>query len=81
MTASTRLSRIGIVSLSIALGLSLYLYHGHAQVVLPAQAVRPGAAWSRPTGHYGLLRTIETAWGLPLLGRSARAAPITGVWR
>jgi hypothetical protein len=44
-------------------------------------AVRPGAVWSRPTGHYGLLRTIEAAWGLPLLGASARAAPITGIWR
>jgi phosphatidylinositol-3-phosphatase len=43
-------------------------------------AVRPGATWSRATGHYGLLRTIETAWGLPLLGRSARATPITGIW-
>ena len=53
----------------------------HVAALALGTAVRPGAAWSRPTGHYGLLRTIETAWGLPLLGRSARAAPITGVWR
>jgi hypothetical protein len=33
------------------------------------------------TGHYGILRTIEQAWGLPLLGRSAHVAPITGIWR
>jgi hypothetical protein len=33
------------------------------------------------TGHYGLLRTIEQAWGLPLLGRSAATTPITGIWR
>jgi len=44
-------------------------------------AVRPGALMGARTGHYGLLRTIETAWGLPLLGRSASANPITGIWR
>jgi len=33
------------------------------------------------TGHYGLLRTVEQAWGLPLLGRSARVASVTGIWR
>lgn len=43
--------------------------------------VRPGASDARPTSHYGLLRTIEQAWGLPRLGESARAAPITGIWR
>lgn len=31
--------------------------------------------------HYGLLRTIEEGFGLPLLGRSARATPVTGIWR
>ena len=31
--------------------------------------------------HYSLLRTIEEAWKLPFLGRSAKAAPITGIWR
>jgi acid phosphatase len=30
--------------------------------------------------HYALLRTIEQGFGLPPLGRSARAAPITGIW-
>jgi len=28
-----------------------------------------------------VLRTIEQAWGLPRLGRSATARPITGIWR
>ena len=32
------------------------------------------------TSHYGLLRTIEEGFGLPLLGRSARATPVTGIW-
>jgi hypothetical protein len=31
--------------------------------------------------HYGLLRTIEDAWGLPRLGRSAQESPVTGIWR
>ncbi|HVN62013.1 MAG TPA: alkaline phosphatase family protein [Gaiellaceae bacterium] len=43
--------------------------------------VRPGAQFRRRTGHYGLLRTIEDAWGLPRLGSAAQATPITGIWR
>jgi acid phosphatase len=53
--------------------------------VVPALAlgplVAPGARYSRRTSHYGLLRTIEDAWGLPRLGHSARARPLTGIWR
>jgi len=30
--------------------------------------------------HYALLRTIEEGFGLPLLGQSARATPVTGIW-
>lgn len=30
--------------------------------------------------HYGVLRTIEDLWGLPALGASADAVPITDVW-
>ena len=43
--------------------------------------VRPGSQASAPTTHYGLLRTIETGLGLPLLGASRTAKPITGIWR
>jgi phosphatidylinositol-3-phosphatase len=43
--------------------------------------VRPGSRFARPTNHYGLLRTIEQGLGLPLLGHSAAASPITGIWR
>ena len=52
---------------------------GHVPALVSARRVRRNAA-SRRT-HYSLLRTIEHAWGLPLLGRSARAKPITGIWR
>jgi phosphatidylinositol-3-phosphatase len=42
--------------------------------------VRPGSVYAPAMSHYGLLRTIEDAWGLPRLGRSARVAPVTGIW-
>ena len=54
---------------------------GHTAALAIGRAVRPGARFARVTGHYGILRTIEQAWGLPLLGRSAHVAPITGIWR
>ena len=44
-------------------------------------AVRPGSKYAPVLNHYGLLRTIEDAWGLNRLGRSARAKPITGIWK
>ena len=42
--------------------------------------VRPASASTAPINHYSLLRTIEDAWGLPRLGHSAEANPITGIW-
>jgi hypothetical protein len=54
---------------------------GHVTTLAVGTAVRRHSAFTRVTNHYGLLRTIEEAWGLPLLGRSARATPITGIWR
>jgi phosphatidylinositol-3-phosphatase len=53
---------------------------GHTAALAIGRAVRPGSRFTRVTGHYGILRTIEQAWGLPLLGRSAHVAPITGIW-
>jgi acid phosphatase len=43
--------------------------------------VRPGSTYAQATSHYGLLRTIEDAWGLPRLGNSRTTPPITGIWR
>jgi phospholipase C len=43
--------------------------------------VRPRSAYRPAMSHYGLLRTVEDAWGLPRLSRSARVAPVTGIWR
>ncbi len=43
--------------------------------------VKPGSRYGATTSHYGLLRTVEDAWGLPRLGASARIGPITGIWK
>jgi acid phosphatase len=54
---------------------------GHVEALALGPAVRPHSVFSRPTNHYGLLRTIEDAWGLPRLGLSAKATPIGGIWK
>lgn len=54
---------------------------GNVEALALGPTVRRGAVFSRPTSHYGLLRTIEDAWGLPPLGLSASATPLTGIWR
>ncbi len=43
--------------------------------------VRPHSKSTGATNHYGLLRTIESGLRLPLLGLSAGARPIVGIWR
>jgi phosphatidylinositol-3-phosphatase len=43
--------------------------------------VHPHSKSTGATNHYGLLRTIESGLRLPLLGLSAGARPIVGIWR
>jgi len=54
---------------------------GHTPALVVGTAVRPSSAFTAVTNHYGALRTIEQALGLPALGRSAGVRPITGIWR
>ena len=54
---------------------------GTVEALALGPLVRPGSVDSRPTSHYGLLRTVEDAWGLPRLGRSRSVPSITGIWR
>lgn len=54
---------------------------GHTPALVVGTAVRRGSRYVGVTNHYGALRTIEQAWGLPFLGQSARARPITGIWK
>jgi phosphatidylinositol-3-phosphatase len=54
---------------------------GHVAALAIGPTVRRGARVATVMTHYSVLRTIEDAWGLPRLGRSASAPPITGIWR
>jgi hypothetical protein len=54
---------------------------GHVEALALGPAVRPHSVFAKPTNHYGLLRTIEDAWGLPRLGNSRTGTPIGGVWK
>jgi phospholipase C len=54
---------------------------GHIPAIALGKHVRPHSRYTTVMTHYSLLRTIEDAWKLDLLGRSARAHAITGIWR
>jgi len=54
---------------------------GHVAAIVAGTAVRAHSSNAQPSGHYVLLRTVEDALGLPHLGASARARPLTGIWR
>jgi acid phosphatase len=54
---------------------------GRVPALVVGPLVRPGARVRDPLDHHSLLRTIEDAWHLPRLARSAAAQPITGIWR
>lgn len=62
-------------------GLSSARGGGHVPTLVVGTAVRRKSTFRAVTNHYGLLRTVEQAWGLPLLGQSRRARSITGIWR
>ncbi len=48
--------------------------------IFVGESVNPGR-YSEKINHYNLLRTIEDMYGLPHLGKAARAKPITDVWK
>lgn len=53
---------------------------GRVEALALGPTVRRGSRFRQPTNHYGLLRTIEDAWGLPRLGFSRSGTPIGGIW-
>ena len=53
---------------------------GHISTIVVGSTVDRGVRSAQPVTHYSVLRTIEDAWGLPRLGASATAKPITGIW-
>jgi phosphatidylinositol-3-phosphatase len=54
---------------------------GHVAAIAAGTAVARRVRYTRPAGHYAVLRTIEDALGVPRLGASARATPLQGIWR
>jgi len=56
---------------------------GRIPTVVAGPDVRPGAVMRLPLDHYGILRSVETAFGLPRLGaaRSARHGSLAPLFR
>jgi hypothetical protein len=54
---------------------------GRVFAIVVGRHVRRHTRVNAAINHYGLLRTIEEGFGLPLLGRSAGARAVTGIWR
>jgi hypothetical protein len=54
---------------------------GAVALIVAGTAVKPHSQYSRATSHYGLLRTVEDAFGVPAIGASSTARPLTGIWR
>ena len=53
---------------------------GRIEALALGPTVRRGSRFTKPTNHYGLLRTIEDAWKLPRLGHSRTGTPVGGIW-
>jgi phosphatidylinositol-3-phosphatase len=50
---------------------------GHIATILASPGMTPGSRFTDAATHYSILRTIELAWGMPLLGAAATAPTIT----
>ena len=50
---------------------------GHIATLVISPLARQGFQSTLPENHYNLLRTIETAWGLPPLGHTTAVQPMT----
>jgi phosphatidylinositol-3-phosphatase len=49
---------------------------GHIATIVLSPGMTPGARFDGPCTHYSILRTMEEAWGLPLLGEAGTASTI-----
>jgi hypothetical protein len=57
-----------------------YSATNHIATVMAGPMVNPGT-YAQAINHYSVLRLIEDNFGLPYLGQSAYATPISGVIR
>ena len=53
---------------------------GHIATIVATPGMTPGYKFTATVNHYAILRTIEQAWGLPLLGEAASAAALQFPW-
>ena len=49
--------------------------------ILVGPMVKAGAKSGQYVDHYGVLRTIESFFGLTCIDEDCHAAPITGIWQ
>jgi acid phosphatase len=49
---------------------------GHIATIVVSPGMAPGSRFTGAANHYSILRTIELAWGLPLLGQASKASTI-----
>ena len=52
----------------------------HIPTLFTGAHVASGSRYPREVDHYGILRTVEAACGLPGLGAAAGRQPVTGIW-
>jgi hypothetical protein len=57
-----------------------YAKDNHIPLVLIGPMVKAGS-YNEKVTHYNVLRTLEDAFHLPLLGESKNAQPITSIWK
>ena len=53
----------------------------HIATVVVGEHVIPNSTSAMTVTHYNVLRTIEDIFGLPAIGGSSGASPITGIWQ
>ena len=53
----------------------------HIATALVGPMIRPGSSSAQNVDHYGVLRTIESIFGLPCIDRDCRSSEITGIWQ
>jgi hypothetical protein len=54
---------------------------GRIEAFVAGTAVKRHFVFRRSVDHYSVLRTVEDLFGLPHLGASSSATPLTGIWR